>query len=389
MSEDHDKYLLRVTAGPDYDDSTHQIVPVNALEAVEIENEHVTVRLNVRIQGYKGNAPNEPQSRYFPGFPRPTHASRHTDPATGLPHDSPSTSAYFSDPAHTHDQYSIAFSFIPKNTISGDDLVFGNDLDRPIRDRLPPGFSKALKIATWFIDPGLEGDPYADKPYLYGPALSSLNVVRIGEKVSENTGNNEGWKLPVTANEDVIREGGDGEGETIRTEKNIPIEAEKRKKWFLDQTHRRDFEFEEGRVYQADFFNPYVVFNGMWHTSLPNQLPCLTLNPDFSVKLPGFSVSVLKYVDEKSHELRYVLKNKTTGDILFVVLFTLLFREPRTPSYGSRSSSRKSIRNGARKSSRAGSVASSRKGSAIRSESQQRAEPTVNGAFVPHDDDVD
>lgn len=46
---------------------------------------------------------------------------------------------------------------------------------------------------------------------------------------------------------------------------------------------------------------------------------------DFSLKLPGFSLSVIKYIDEKSHELRYVLKNKHTSDVYFVVLFTLLF----------------------------------------------------------------
>lgn len=33
---------------------------------------------------------------------------------------------------------------------------------------------------------------------------------------------------------------------------------------------------------------------------------------------------MLKYVDEKNHELRYVLKNKRTGDVYFVILFTLV-----------------------------------------------------------------
>jgi hypothetical protein len=60
MSDDHEKYLLRVTAGPDYDPATHQIVPVNAPEAIEIENEHMTARLNVRIQGYRGKHPQIP-----------------------------------------------------------------------------------------------------------------------------------------------------------------------------------------------------------------------------------------------------------------------------------------------------------------------------------------
>jgi len=335
MSDDHEKYLLRVTAGPDYDPATHQIVPVNAPEAIEIENEHMTARLNVRIQGYRG-----------------------------LPHGSPSTNPYFSDPAHTHDQYSIAFSFLPKKPIPGNDLVFGNDLDRPIRDRLPPGFSSAVKIATWLIDPGLEGDPYADKPHLYGPALSSLNVFRIGEKVSEKACENERGKLPATVNDNVIQEGADGDGETIRSELSIPADAEKRKKYFLQEKHRQGFEFEEGRVYQADFFNPYIVFN------------------DFSVKLPGFSVSVLKYVDEKNHELRYVLKNRKTGDVIFVVLFTLLFTDTGTPpsNNGSRSSSRRSLLSRIRKTSPSGSAGSHK---------DDPPHSNGNADFIPNDDDVD
>ena len=189
--------------------------------------------------------------------------------STGFPQDSSSTSPYFSHPSHTHDQYSIAFSFLPKKSITGSDLVFGNDFDRPIRDRLPPGFSKAMKIATWMIDPGLEGDPYADKPYLYGPALSSINILRIGEKVSNKTGPEEAWKLPVTVQDDVLEEGADGSGEAIRTENNIPPESEKRKKHFLNAANRQSFEFEEGRIYQADFFNPYIVFNGRCLPSTP------------------------------------------------------------------------------------------------------------------------
>ena len=33
------------------------------------------------------------------------------------------------------------------------------------------------------------------------------------------------------------------------------------------------------------------------------------------------------YIDKKNHELRYILKNKKTGDIYFVLLFTLLLNE--------------------------------------------------------------
>jgi hypothetical protein len=97
----------------------------------------------------------------------------------GYPEGSPNTHAYFSYPLHKSQEYSVSFSFQPKKAISGDSLVFGNDFDNPIRDRLPPGFSTALRIVRWMIDPGLYGNAYTDKPYLYGPALSSLNCLRI------------------------------------------------------------------------------------------------------------------------------------------------------------------------------------------------------------------
>ncbi len=180
----------------------------------------------------------------------------------GLPKGSPSSSPYFSSDPHKHDQYSIAFSFLPKKSVSGNALVFGNDFDNPIRDRLPPGFNTALNIVKWVIDPGLDGDVYADRPHLYGPALSSLNVICIGEKVAVKGEKDGGWKIPETVHEDVIQEGGEGDGAEIRKEKGIPEEANKRKKYYLDEIKRTDFEFEEGRIYQADFFNPYLDFNG-------------------------------------------------------------------------------------------------------------------------------
>ena len=195
--------------------------------------------------------------------------------------------------------------------------MFGNDFDRPIRDRLPPGFNQALRIVKWLIDPGLEGDVYSDKPYLYGPALSSWNILRIGDKVidsppAESKDNMEqSWKMPdaESFHETIVEEGAEGTGEEIRKEAAIPPDSAGRKKFFLTEAHRSAFTLEAGRLYQADFGNPYLDFN------------------DFSLKLPGFSLNVIKYIDSKSHELRYTLKNKTSGEIYCVVLFTLLFGE--------------------------------------------------------------
>lgn len=285
----HQKYKLRVTAGTSYDVSTHTLVPVNGPETLHLNTPSMLLSLAVRLKHF-----------------------------TGIPSSSPVTSSYFSHPLHISDQYSISFSFIPKVDIPGNDLLFGNDFDRPIRDRLPPGFGQAFRIVKWFIDPGLEGDPYADKPHLFGPALSSFNMIRIGEKIfppgsGGKDADTEAWKMPnaESFHETVVEEGAEGSGTEIRSSAAVPIPSDSagRKKHFLTEANREAFTFEAGRLYQSDFGNPYLDFN------------------DFSLKLPGFSLNVIKYVDEKTHELRYVLKNRSTDEIYAVILFSLLFGE--------------------------------------------------------------
>jgi hypothetical protein len=189
QASNHTHYRLRATAGTSYDVSTHKVVPVNAPQTITFETSSIILSLAVRLRKF-----------------------------TGFPSGSPETSPYFEHPLHKSDQYSISFSFIPKTDIPGSDLVFGNDFDRPIRDRLPPGFNQAFRIVKWFIDPGLEGDVYADNPYLYGPALSSWNILRIGEKVinpppsDPKVNEEQSWKMPnaESFHETVVEEGAEG-----------------------------------------------------------------------------------------------------------------------------------------------------------------------------------
>ncbi|TQV97015.1 Bax-like protein [Cordyceps javanica] len=267
-----DKYILRITAGSDYDDSRHVEVPVNQPETVRIDGAHASVELNVRVQGYNG-----------------------------LPAGSPSTSAYFAAEPHAtnKDQYSIAFRFTPTQPpsssggISGADLQFGNDFDRPIRDRLPPGFNTALRIVKWWIDPGLDGDAYADKPHLYGPALSSFNVLELGAGEHHPTKGGL-W----------FEEGGD---EAARETLGLPDTGKERMKWALNDANKEKFVFEYGKTYGLDFFNPYLDFANL------------------ALRLPGFQLSIANYWDGQA--LRYVLRNKATGDVYLVVVFSLFLRE--------------------------------------------------------------
>ena len=282
----HSQYRLRVTAGPSYDASTHVVVPVNSPSTLTFSTPHMIITLAVRLKNF-----------------------------TGFPSTCPQTSTYFDHELHKSDQYSISFSFIPKQDISGADLVFGNDFDRPLRDRLPPGFNQALRIVKWWIDPGLEGDAYADKPYLYGHGLSSFNQLRICEKLVHDPlptdPDADAWKIPGAESfyETIVEEGGEGDGVEAREDLGIPETAAARKKHFLTKTNQEAFVFEAGRLYQTDFGNGYLDFN------------------DFSLKLPGFTLNVIGYVDSKTHELRYTLKNMASGEVYCVVMFTLLFGE--------------------------------------------------------------
>lgn len=148
-----------------------------------------------------------------------------------------------------------------------------------------------------------------------------------------------------------IEEGGDGDGGEWRTERGVPEGADARKRWFLTKENAEGWVWERGRVYKGDFFNPYLDFNGgflVFFSDSENpmmsgkELMLWCVDVDFSLKLPGFSLSVLGYLggDDflryvvpaplarlKLTSCRYVLKNKDTGDVLFVVVFTLLHRE--------------------------------------------------------------
>ncbi|KAK2810679.1 hypothetical protein FQN50_002720 [Emmonsiellopsis sp. PD_5] len=271
----HKKYTLSVTAGPTYSPTTHTPVPINTPLPTLITTPQATTTLHIRIQDY-----------------------------SGLPPASPRTSPYFSHPQHTTDQYSISISFVPRVDISGDDLVFGNDFDHPIRDNLPPGAEAALRFVKYWIDPGLEGEVGGDRPWLYGRALGSWGVLRVGGVVGDDSsrdGDGDG--------EVIIEEGGEDGGEEVRRQLGIPEDAGGRRKFFLDRGNRERFVFEKGRRYLADFSNGYLGFS------------------DFTLRLPGFHIPVAKYINEKNHSLRYVLKNRRTGDVYFVVVFTLLLNE--------------------------------------------------------------
>lgn len=101
---------------------------------------------------------------------------------------------------------------------------------------------------------------YSDTPHLYGNALSSVNTLRVGERVEGGKGlgggEEGGW------GKEALEEGGDGDGVEWRESREVPETGDARKKHFLTKGKTEEWEWEEGRIYKADFFNPYLDFNG-------------------------------------------------------------------------------------------------------------------------------
>lgn len=219
----------------------------------------------------------------------------------GLPEASPNTCAYFGYPEHQYDQYSIAFSITFNSDVSFDDLLFGNDFDRPIRDHLPYGFSFAYKIFNYTIDPSATGDVYADKPFLFGYAASSINVMSTThETVNEHPFLKEDT-LAIGPIKNTAVDRDDDESDVI------PSSSAERMKYFLNEDHRQRYAFRANETYKFDFHNAYLDMNSN--------------GKGFSLKLPGYNMSIMKYWD--GQPLRYVLKSKSTGLVYLVVVFEL------------------------------------------------------------------
>lgn len=287
-----DKYIIRVTAGSDYNIDNHVLVPVNCPETVNISNDLIDAEINVRVQNYNGLPRNSPStSPYFSLEPHATNddqyslairftpkkprKSRRQSPSTGSrpsSRDTPAANGSADTDQKKPDETTAAggetASSSTVNGISGHDLQFGNDFDHPIRDRLPPGFSYAMNIVKWWIDPGLDGDPYADMPYLYGPGLSSFNIIHVG------SGTHDPEKGGLH-----FEEGGDEAGLEARRAIGAPDGAKERKKWALAKDSKDKWVYEYGKTYCVDFFNPYIDFR------------------DFSLRLPGFTLPIMKYWD--------------------------------------------------------------------------------------------
>lgn len=224
-------YHLNITAGPSY--TSHTPVPVNTCQPIRISTPHAECTVQVHIRNFRG----PPNSSY------------------------PTSSPYFSHPSRSNALYAIRFTVTPRGrSIPSTALVFGNDFDEPIRALLPPFFGAALAFVKKYVDPGLNGDPYAEKPYIYAPCGGSVNVLRVGGRSKD--GVEEGAKGGPDEGEELEEGAKSEEAWEQRRCCGMPDQTAGRRKWFLNGEKKDEWVWENGRTYEFDFFNGYLDFNG-------------------------------------------------------------------------------------------------------------------------------
>lgn len=119
--------------------------------------------------------------------------------------------------------------------------MLSNTFSRPIRDRLPYFFPAAWRALQW-VDPGIAGSVYADKPEVYGSVLGSANYLAV----------------PGPGEADEL-------GSVVIAEAmpaDVPQTPSARRKHFLQGERRHQWTWRRGVEYRWDFCNGMIDFNG-------------------------------------------------------------------------------------------------------------------------------
>lgn len=327
---------LHISAGP----SATSLKPLAVNhddQPLEIDSADFRGRATVRIKSFTGHDPE------------------------GVEHQS--DSPYFNDAYRKGITWSIQLQGRFLKEVSSDDVVFGNEFDKPIRDRLPYGTSLALQFVK-VVDPNMQHDLYSDKPWAYSPFLATMthiNVQRLrGESaeslskasnskddahvdgypafpspVGDSSGKNSiasqnGYIVDNTA---VLVSSGEEQGDdgkkkyTLADDYKDIVDSttfaglgwpadepgakdhealQARKRLFGDAKKRSRVHLTPNDVFSADFCNGFIDFN------------TLSLSIPFS---GGLNFDLKKYWD--GQPVRYTCKNKKTGEVYFVVQFTI------------------------------------------------------------------
>ncbi|WVQ99751.1 hypothetical protein IAU59_006893 [Kwoniella sp. CBS 9459] len=165
-----------------------------------------------------------------------------------------------------------------KQEFNADDVLFGNVFEKPIRDNLPWGTSIATKF-MYFVDPTVEADIYADKPWALSPALATMSHLSLSSSTSSASTDDKVGHVTEDTGEWLEDNGGDSLSYSDTDEK---AQVSARRKWLAKKDNRRQILVPKDTVVGMEFCNGLLDFN-----TLSAQLP-----PPFSLSIP-----LLKYWD--------------------------------------------------------------------------------------------
>ncbi|KAI9590934.1 hypothetical protein BDF19DRAFT_499946 [Syncephalis fuscata] len=263
------KYKLRVSVGP----SSAQQVPITPNDdeyPAQVDGEHFRGQVWIRIRNCEA-------------FAAPTKL-----PAVSAPQ----TAEYFKHAPNTTFAITIRGQFL--QSFLANDIVFGNVFDAPIR--LPMGANLAVRAMRMFIDPGLEADLYAEKPWALSPVLCTMQSVAVRQK--DDNGN----KGEETA-EEILQPLKEHNGPLFPDMKARTASA--RRSYFAKPANQQAIELSSRYEYAMEFCNGILDFNTL------------------GVRIPGWgSVSLLSYWDEQP--LSYVMRTRDGASTLLVIKFELI-----------------------------------------------------------------
>lgn len=220
---------------------------------------------------------------------------------------------YFDDGHGKHQSWSMQIQGRFKTEVNADDLVFGNEFDKPIKDHLPYGTSVALQFVK-LVDPNLEHDLYSQKPHAWSPYLATMPRISSAPVDEAKTDFND-WPTfpthPDYVQDDISSliptELAEKEKDTVANFKGIDKAHEYRQRFLGNKAHRSQIVVQPNQVVSADFFNGFIDFND------------LTLHIPFS---GGLKFDLKKYWD--GQPVKYICNDRKNDRIFFIIQFDIV-----------------------------------------------------------------
>ncbi|WWC62235.1 uncharacterized protein I303_104831 [Kwoniella dejecticola CBS 10117] len=209
--------------------------------------------------------------------------------------------AYFKVKGREGMSYGIVVRGKYKKPFNADQLVFGNVFEKPIRDNLPWGTSIATKF-MYFVDPTVEADIYADKPWALSPALATMAHLSLRDGDGDGDGGQKGEKKPYIEEDslDWIEEAVEAmdipsySNSNSNSNEDEKAQISARRKWLTKSSNRQLIDVKEDTEVGMEFCNGLLDFNTL----------SATLPSPFNLQIP-----LLKYWD--GQPVTYVCQDKT------------------------------------------------------------------------------